>query len=292
MSDRGRTKKHAGNRAGERGGGGGGRRGVGETLKAIGAARAPNIVAIIPARLGSTRFPGKVLADKTGMPLIVHVCQAAAGAKSLDRVIVATDDARVMEAARAGGFEAVLTSAEHANGTSRLAEAASVLRLGARDIVVNVQGDEPEIEPAFIDAAVRALRKSDSPMATVGVPFAADEDAANPNLVKVVVRADGQAMYFSRALIPFRRDAGVVGGDGAPIKHVGLYVYRRPFLKTYLGLAPAPSERAEMLEQLRALHHGHGIAVAICEGRTYGGIDTPEQYEAFVARWRGRGDRE
>lgn len=250
------------------------------------------IVAIIPARLGSTRFPGKVLADRTGWPLIRHVCAAASRARVLTRVVVATDDERVASAVRGFGGEAVMTSAAHTSGTSRLAEAAAAMGLPADSLVVNVQGDEPELDGSVIDAAVAALRAAPAgvPMSTAAVPFAAGEDPRDPNIVKVVVRVDGTAMYFSRSVIPFVRDAGAVDPVG-PLRHVGLYAYRRAFLDTYAALAPTALERTEQLEQLRVLAHGHAIAVAVCGGRAHAGIDTPEQYEAFVERWRAAGNR-
>jgi 3-deoxy-manno-octulosonate cytidylyltransferase (CMP-KDO synthetase) len=243
------------------------------------------VVVIIPARMASSRFPGKVLADRTGKPLIRHVYEAAGAAASAQRVVIATDDARVAAAAAGFKAECVMTRADHPNGTSRLAEAASKLGLPADAIVVNAQGDEPELEPSLIDAAVGAL--AGCPMATVAVPFSPDEDPRNPNLVKVVVRADGRAMYFSRALIPLARD-GPGAGAVRPLKHIGLYAYRRLFLDTYVTLPESPLERTEQLEQLRVLWHGHDIAVAVRDVRTFGGIDTPEQYEAFVARWKSR----
>lgn len=244
-------------------------------------------IAIIPARLGSTRFPGKVLADATGKPLIQHVAEAASRAASVERVLVATDDQRVMDRVRAFGVECVMTSTKHANGTSRLAEAAEALGIADEQIIVNVQGDEPELDPAIIDAAVEALKNSMAPVSTVAAPI--DRAlAADPNIVKVVRRADGSALYFSRAMIPCDRDNSG-GADAAPLRHIGLYAYRRSFLKAYGALAPTPLERAEKLEQLRVLEHGYNIAVAVCESAdTAVGIDTPEQYEAFVARWRAR----
>lgn len=247
--------------------------------------------AIIPARLGSTRFPGKVLADQTGRPLIQHVYEAARRIAGIGRVVVATDDARVMEAVRRFGGDAVMTSAEHPNGTSRLAEAARVLGLAAEDLVVNVQGDEPELEPALAETAIAALVKSGggAPMSTVAVPFAEGEDPRDPNLVKVVRRRDGMALYFSRSLVPYPRADAV--GVVRPLKHVGLYVYRRAFLDEFLGLPVGELERTEMLEQLRVLEAGRAIAVAVCDVRTFGGVDTPEQYAAFVARWRAGGAR-
>ena len=241
---------------------------------------------IIPARLGSTRFPGKVLADRTGRPMIRHVYEAAARARSAGRVVVATDEKRVADAVAGFGGEAVMTSRDHPNGTSRLAEAARTLELPADSIVVNVQGDEPELEPELVDASVQVLLSKPWPVATVALPFQPDENAADPNLVKVVLRENGSALYFSRALIPHRRDAA--GAAATPMKHVGLYAYRRHFLDTYLSLRPTDLERSEQLEQLRVLGHGYDIGVAVGSGRSFGGIDTPEQYEAFVARWRAR----
>lgn len=238
---------------------------------------------IIPARVGSTRFPAKVLANRTGWPMIRHVYEAAARSAAAGRVVVATDSERVRDAVRAFGGDAVMTG-EHPNGTSRLAEAARLLGLDADAVVVNAQGDEPELDPALIDAAVAALLRGTAPMSTVAVPFGALDDPRDPNLVKVVRREDGSAMYFSRALIPYPRDAG--GTRAAPLKHVGLYAYRRAFLDTYRSLPPTEPERAEQLEQLRVLGHGHAIAVAVVKVETFGGVDTPEQYEAFVQRWR------
>ncbi len=247
-------------------------------------------VIVIPARMASTRFPGKVLADRTGKPLIQHVFEAARRAACASRVVIATDDARVAEAAGKFKAECVLTRADHPNGTSRLAEAAAKLGLGPDQVVVNVQGDEPELEPALIDAAVAALGESGAQMATAAVPFAPGEDPANPNLVKVVVRRDGRAMYFSRSMIPHERDRGAVRRAGVPpLKHIGLYVYRRPFLDTYLALPETALEKTEQLEQLRVLWHGHDIAVAVKDLRPFGGVDQPGQFGAFVERVsRGR----
>jgi 3-deoxy-manno-octulosonate cytidylyltransferase (CMP-KDO synthetase) len=238
------------------------------------------VVGIIPARLASTRFPGKVLADRTGIPLVQHVRQSALRARRLDRLVVATDDHCVVRAVESFGGEAILTRADHPNGTSRIAEAASILGLDASAIVVNIQGDEPEIEPHAVDAAVDALLASNAPVATVATPLTPDENHDDPNLVKVVVAADGHAIYFSRARIPFPRPGGT---PVAPLKHVGLYAYRRDFLDRYLRLDPTPLERCEVLEQLRVLEHGFRIAVAVTLVRSQG-IDTPEQYDAFVRR--------
>lgn len=247
----------------------------------------PAIVAIIPARMASTRFPGKMLAAETGTPLIVHVAQAASKAASLSKVVVAADDARILDAVRARGLDAVLTSIDHPNGTSRLAEAADLLGLAADTIVVNIQGDEPEIEPSVIDAAVAALRAQPAAaVSTVAAPLGSGDDPSNPNIVKVVCRRDGTAMYFSRSRVPFVRDPQPVT---PPLRHVGLYCYRREFLSTYRSLVPTPAERAESLEQLRVLEHGYQIAVAVVPDAGNPGIDTPEQYAAFVARWKKSG---
>lgn len=244
------------------------------------------VVAIIPARMGSTRFPGKVLASETGRPLIWHVHEAARRASRVGRTIVATDDARVASVVGSFGIEVMMTG-EHPNGTSRLAEAAQRLRLGPETIVVNVQGDEPEIDPEAIDAAVEAVERTGAEVGTVASPFAPGENPSNPNIVKAVVGVTGLAMYFSRALIPHDRD-GTATPSSRPLKHVGLYAYQASFLARYAMLDPTPMEQAEKLEQLRVLEHGFRIAVAVRECHHHG-IDTPDQYRAFVARWAARG---
>jgi 3-deoxy-manno-octulosonate cytidylyltransferase (CMP-KDO synthetase) len=239
-----------------------------------------DVVVVIPARFASSRFPGKPLAARTGRALIQHVCDRAALAKCTSRVLVATDDSRIERVVREFGGEVVMTRADHANGTSRLAEVARDLAYGT--VVVNVQGDEPEIEPALIDKVAEAL--GDADMCTIASPFAADEDPNDPNIVKVVVDRTGRALYFSRSPIPFKRDAM---GPSPPLKHVGLYAYRREFLIEYVGMTPTPLERTEHLEQLRVLEHGRRIQVVIAETRHHG-IDTPEQYNEFVRRWQAR----
>lgn len=242
-------------------------------------------IAIIPARMGSTRFPGKVLADETGHPLIWHVHERARAAECVSRIVIATDSNEVLEAVEAFNGEVVLTSTEHPNGASRLGEACELLGLRDDAIVVNVQGDEPELDPDLIDAAVVTLIRTGAPVATVASPFGAGEDPSSPHLVKVVRRTDGSALYFSRSLIPHAREASP---DAAPLRHVGLYVYRRSFLRTYGTLAPTPLEQAEALEQLRILEHGFTIAVAEREAAHHG-VDTPDDYRAFVERWRAGG---
>ncbi len=256
--------------------------------------------AVIPARYASVRFPGKVLADRTGQPLVRHVYERVRAARLVDRVIVAADDPRIAEAVRRFGGEAVMTSTRHPNGTCRVAEVAANL---ASELVVNVQADEPEIEPEAIDRAIRALTdRPDCVASTLAAPFTDEEDPADPNIVKVVLDGSSRALYFSRALVPYGCH-GLPGEAGPavshstavplrgkavaplPLKHVGMYVYRREFLPVYVGLAPTPLEQAERLEQLRILEHGYAIAVAIVNARWHG-IDTAEQYEAFVARVR------
>lgn len=250
--------------------------------------RLASVVGVIPARLASTRFPRKILARDTGKPLIQHVWEAAQRASSLSRIVIAVDDRDVAEVVRSFGAEPVMTSVDHPNGTSRLAEAAAVLGLPADAIVVNVQGDEPELDSGVIDAAVALARTTSAQVTTVASPFAPGEDPTDPNVVKVVLRTDGTALYFSRSLIPHARAGSAT--PTPPLKHIGLYAYRAGFLPTYLALEPTPLERTEMLEQLRVLEHGHSIAVALRTVTTTG-IDTPEQYAAFVKRWKSQGGR-
>ncbi len=243
------------------------------------------VVALIPARHASSRLPGKMLLAETGKPVIVHVLERARECQSLMRVVVCADDARICEAVAAHGGEAILTRADHPNGTSRLAEAADLLALSPDTVVVNIQGDEPEIEPEVVDRLVaEMLAHPTVPMGTVATPFPAGDKATDPNIVKVVLSQHRRALYFSRAPIPWDRDAGT---PGACLKHMGLYAYRRWFLPTYAAMAPTPLEQAEKLEQLRVLENGHAICV-IEAAASPAGIDTREQYEAFVKRFNAR----
>jgi 3-deoxy-manno-octulosonate cytidylyltransferase (CMP-KDO synthetase) len=242
-------------------------------------------VAIIPARYASTRFPGKPLANETGKYLIQHVCEQVARARSIAETIVATDDQRIAEAVQSFGGRAAMTRPEHPSGTDRVAEVAESLEA---DVIVNVQGDEPEIEPANIDKLVSLLADDPSvQMGTLACPFPAGADPADPNAVKVVLDRRGRALYFSRSLIPYPQDhAGPPGATGDPSRwllHLGIYAYRRAFLLELAQLPPTPLEQRERLEQLRPLEHGHPLAVAIVEKATLG-IDTPEDYAAFVQR--------
>lgn len=231
------------------------------------------VVGIIPARYASSRFPGKALADLCGKPMIQHVVERASRARLLDEVLVATDDGRIRDAVQGFGGKACMTSPDHASGTDRIAEVARDL---ACDLVVNIQGDEPLIEPAIIDLAAEPLiRDAAIPMGTLSRPMGADE-AADRSKVKVVVDVQGFALYFSRSLIPCLRD-GAAGGEPYSL-HIGLYVYRRETLLGLAGLPPTPLERQERLEQLRALEHGIRIRVVPTRHRSFG-VDTPADLE-------------
>jgi len=238
------------------------------------------VTVVIPARYASTRFPGKPLADLCGKPMIQWVYERSSGCDLVDRVVVATDDRRIADAVSGFGGESVMTRADHPTGTDRLAEVARQLQ---DDLVVNVQGDEPLIDPAMIEAAVAPLLADPSiPMGTLKTPLASLEEYRNPNVVKVVTDLQGFALYFSRAPIPFPRDfAADIDArweELATAKHIGLYVYRRDFLLEYPGLPVTPLEKQESLEQLRALEHGFRIRVAQTQLAGQG-VDTPEDLE-------------
>ncbi len=244
---------------------------------------------LIPARLASTRLPDKPLADIGGRPMVVRVAERAAQSRAA-RVVVATDSDRIAAACREHGVEAVLTRADHPSGTDRLAEASQLLGLPDDAIVVNVQGDEPLIDPALVDAVAALLQaRADLSMGTAAHPIGDVRDFTNPNVVKVVTDATGLALYFSRAPIAWWRDGFAAGierlPDPAPLRHVGLYAYRCAFLRTFPALAPAPLERLEALEQLRALWHGHRIAVHVSAHAPGTGVDTPEDLERVRAAW-------
>jgi 3-deoxy-manno-octulosonate cytidylyltransferase (CMP-KDO synthetase) len=235
---------------------------------------APGFVALIPARLASTRLPDKALADIGGSPMVVLVARRARAAGA-ERVAVATDSERIAEAVRQAGFEAVMTSPDHPSGTDRLAEAARLLGLSDETIVVNVQGDEPLIAPALLRAvAARLAASPDCAMATAAHPIRDAAELANPNVVKVVLDRAGRALLFSRAPIPFDRDRTVTF-PGHALRHIGLYAYRTRFLLAYPALERAPIEQLESLEQLRALWHGERIAVEVTDAAPAPGVDTP-----------------
>ena len=257
------------------------------------------VAAIIPARFGSTRFPGKPLVEIAGRPLVAHVVERCREAKLVGRVIVATDDERIAAAAQEAGAEAALTAADHATGADRVAEAAQGLE---SEIIVNVQGDEPTIAPEAIDAAVAPLLADPAiAISTLMVRLSEASELFNPNVNKVVVDREGFALYFSRWPIPYRRDAWPdifrEGRERAGewvdaytwYKHVGLYVYRREVLLELARLAPTELEEAEQLEQLRALAYGYRIRVVETESDSIG-VDTPEdiaRVEAVLARGQG-----
>jgi 3-deoxy-manno-octulosonate cytidylyltransferase (CMP-KDO synthetase) len=243
---------------------------------------------LIPARYSSTRLPGKPLSDIAGAPMVVRVAERARECGA-HRVVVATDDARIVEAVHAHGFQAVMTRADHPTGTDRLAEAANLLGLADDAIVVNVQGDEPLLEPALMREVADTLSShGDASIATACHPIEDPSEAFNPNVVKVVLDRQGYALYFSRATIPWARDAFAGGARAVPpelplYRHYGLYAYRVAFLRQYPTLAPAPIERFEALEQLRALWHGHRIVVSITRGTPAPGVDTEEDLERVRA---------
>ncbi len=235
-----------------------------------------SVLAILPARFDSTRFPGKPLTPIAGKPMIQHVWERTRQAKSVDAVIIATDDERIRLACEAFGAEVEMTRKDHPTGTDRLAE---VAERHDHDVIVNVQGDEPLIEGYVVDAAVEALMKDDLAAMSTIVHRAEPEAFDDPNRVKVVLDAAGFALYFSRAPIPYRRnDTGL-----APLQHVGLYVYRREFLLEIVRLPRSPAEMTEELEQLRALENGYRIRAAEIEGWTSIPVDVPEDVRVVEA---------
>ncbi|MGE5386334.1 MAG: 3-deoxy-manno-octulosonate cytidylyltransferase [Betaproteobacteria bacterium] len=240
----------------------------------------PAFKVVIPARYASTRLPGKPLLDLGGKPMVVRVAERAR-LSGAEEVWVATDDERVLRAAEAHGVGVVMTRADHSTGTDRLAEVVEAQGWSDDAIVVNVQGDEPLIEPGVIAQTARQLAMSGAEIATVAHPIAEAADFFNPNVVKVVCRADGDAAYFSRAPVPYARDHFAAGMATLPmgfpaLRHVGLYAYRAAFLRAYASLMPAPTEQFEALEQLRALWHGYRISVTLVDSAPAPGVDTPE----------------
>ncbi len=243
-------------------------------------ATTPGFTVLIPARRASTRLPDKPLADLGGKPMVVRVAERAR-LSGATQVCVAADDTAILEACAAHGVPALLTRGDHASGTDRLAEASAQLGLGGDAIVVNVQGDEPLIDPALIDAVAALLQaRPDAAMATAAHPIARVDEFRNPNVVKVVLDARQTALYFSRAPMPWWRDGFAHGvatlPSPAPLRHIGLYAYRVGFLQRFPTLAAAPLEQIEALEQLRALWHGERIAVHVSADAPGPGVDTPE----------------
>lgn len=242
---------------------------------------------LIPARLASTRLPNKPLADIAGKPMVVRVAERAARSTAKE-VVVAADDARTVEACAAHGVRALLTRTDHATGSDRLAEACDLLGLADDALVVNVQGDEPLIEPSLIDACARLLAaRGECVMSTAAHAIDDVAEFVNPNVVKVVCDAAGRALTFSRAPIPWWRDAYAKGIDRLPspppLRHVGLYAYRAGFLRRYPALPASPLEAIESLEQLRVLWHGERIAVHVSDVRPGPGVDTPQDLERVRA---------
>ena len=249
-----------------------------------------NFTVLIPARLASTRLPRKPLAEIAGVPMVVRVAQRAV-LSGAARVVVAGDHADILSACAAFGVHAVLTRADHATGSDRLAQACEILHLEGRDLVVNVQGDEPLIDPALVSACAALLEQSeDCVMSTAAHAIDSMQELDDPNVVKVVLDAAGRALYFSRAAIPWWRDARAAGGDALPsplpLRHVGLYAYRAGFLRRFTSLAPSPLEGIESLEQLRVLWHGERIAVHLSDSRPGPGVDTPADLERVRALFR------
>jgi 3-deoxy-manno-octulosonate cytidylyltransferase (CMP-KDO synthetase) len=242
-----------------------------------------NTVVVIPARYGASRFEGKVLAKKSGKFLVQHTYERALLAKGIHQVLIATDDDRVAQACKSFGAACVMTSIAHQSGTDRIAEAVKDI---SADIIVNLQADEPEIDPANIEKVAAILADNpDADMATLIAPFEAAEQIANPNIVKCVIDGRGRALYFSRSPIPYNRQAQGVGSSvGGYWRHLGIYAYRKSFLMKFTKLSPSFLETTEKLEQLRALENGFTILTAKVE-RVWDGVDTPEQYEAFVKRY-------
>ncbi len=248
---------------------------------------------LIPARLASSRLPNKPLADIAGKPMVVRVAQRAMQSTAA-RVVVATDHRDILAACQAHSVDAVLTRPDHPSGSDRLAEASQLLRLSPDDVVVNVQGDEPLIDPQLIDRVAQLM--VEHPLASMGTAahhISNQDDWQSPHVVKVVTDAVGMAMYFSRAPIPAVRDnadmawlpSATSGNSPAPLRHIGIYAYRVHFLRLFPTLAQAPMERSEALEQLRVLWHGHRIAVHVTAKAPGPGVDTPADLERVRALW-------
>lgn len=241
-------------------------------------------IAVIPARFASSRFPGKTIANDTGKPLVQHVVDQVRQCQRVEEIIVAADDERIVSALKPFKTRCVMTDPSHPSGTDRVAEVAGRIA-GSGDIILNVQGDEPDIEPRTIDDLLEQMKQSGYEMMTAATPFGSSADPRDPNLVKVVISRTGRAMYFSRSAVPFVREA--TGVQPTYYLHIGIYAYRRDVLVRLAGWKPTPCESAEKLEQLRALEHDVPIGVMRVEQWSHG-IDTPAQYSEFVARYRNR----
>lgn len=238
----------------------------------------PEFLVVIPARLASTRLPRKPLADIGGKPMVIRVAERAQESLA-QSVVVATDSQEIQAVCDEHRIECLLTSSDHPTGTDRIAEVAQLLKLPANTLVVNVQGDEPLIPPELINEVAQTLANNNAcAISTVAVPITDPSEINNPNVVKVVMNRAGEALYFSRAAIPFVRDLEVVQ-QVTYLRHLGIYAYRADFLQAYSRLEPAPPEQAEALEQLRALWNGYRIAVHTALEAPPAGVDTPEDLE-------------
>ena len=243
----------------------------------------PIVIGVLPARYGSTRFEGKVLARETGKFLVQHTYEQAKKAKEIDRILIAADDERVKKACDSFGAECVMTSAAHNSGTDRIAQAVANIEA---DIILNIQADEPEIDPVSLDYITSLmLENPDCPMATLATPFSDIEFIKNPNIVKVILNKNNRAIYFSRSVIPYDRDGGGAGDKKNYLRHLGIYAYRRDFLLKLTTLPQSRLEKIEKLEQLRVIENGFDIFVGKVEHFAEG-IDTNEQYQAFAERYK------
>ena len=251
-----------------------------------------SFIVIIPARLASTRLPNKPLADLGGKPMVVRVAERALEAGAA-RIIVATDHVSIKAACEQHGVEVCMTRADHPSGTDRIAEVARAMDLPMDAVVVNLQGDEPLIDPSLLQAAAARIG-ADVPMSACAHPLHDAADAFNPNVVKVVLDKHGRALYFSRATVPWHRDAfardkSALPAGYVPLRHIGLYAYRNDFLQAYPALEVSPLEGIEALEQLRVLWHGYPIAVHVTDSAPAAGVDTPEDLARVQAHYKSGG---
>jgi 3-deoxy-manno-octulosonate cytidylyltransferase (CMP-KDO synthetase) len=246
------------------------------------------VLACIPARYDSTRFPAKVLAKDTGKFLIQHTYERACLAKIPEKVIIAADDKKIADAAASFWAQCIMTSTDHKSGTDRIAQAVADIDT---EIIINIQADEPEIDPQNIDALAKLLiDNSDCPMATLAADFQTPQQIADPNIVKVITNCSGRAIYFSRSPIPYDRETTGTGNIKLYLRHIGIYAYRKDFLLKITSLPQTPLEKTEKLEQLRAIENGFEILVAKVK-HSCDGIDTPQQYADFVARYSNKPER-
>lgn len=248
-----------------------------------------SFIVIIPARFGSSRFPGKPLVDINGKPMVVRVMEKAI-ASGADRVIVATDHLKVLETVKNAGGEACMTRDDHQSGTERLAEVITFFNIKNREIVINMQGDEPFISPDLVSQVAENLSKSKAVIATLATPIVEEADVNDPHIVKVIIDAYSYAIYFSRATIPWSSDSFFYNSKYTTrnkfLRHIGIYAYHAEFILRYTALPPSPIEKIESLEQLRALWYGEKIHVALASKVPGIGIDTPEQFEKIRTLYR------